>query len=59
MARTLAVHGTECLDEDDYKRAETILRKAVELTGRDEARYNYQIRRAYIDLGSILSSSGT
>jgi len=34
------------------------LRKAVDLTGADEARSNYQIRRAYVDLGRILQSSG-
>ncbi len=35
-----------------------MLRKAVSLTGTDEARSNYQIRRAYVDLGRILSASG-
>ena len=35
-----------------------MLRKAVELTGSDEARSNYQIRRAYVDMGRILSNSG-
>lgn len=42
----------------DMKRAEQTFRKAVELAGSDEARSNYQIRRAYIDLGRILASSG-
>ena len=31
-----------------------MLRKAVTLTGTDESRSNYQIRRAYVDLGRIL-----
>jgi tetratricopeptide (TPR) repeat protein len=35
-----------------------MLRKAVVLTGNDEARSNYQIRRAYVDLGRILATSG-
>ena len=35
-----------------------MLRKAVELTGSDEARSNYQIRRAYVDLARILARSG-
>ncbi len=48
---------------DDYaqgnmKSAEVMLRKAIQYTGKDESRSNYQIRRAYIDLGRILSSSG-
>jgi tetratricopeptide (TPR) repeat protein len=42
----------------DVKRAEQMFRKAVELTGADESRSNFQIRRAYIDLGRILASSG-
>ncbi len=42
----------------DMKRAEEDLRKAVTLTGTDEARSNYQIRRAYVDLGRILATSG-
>lgn len=42
----------------DMKRAEQMLRKAVEMTGNDEARSNFQIRRAYIDLGRILATSG-
>ena len=42
----------------DMKRAEAALRKAIELTGQDESRSNYQIRRAYVDLGRILTNSG-
>jgi tetratricopeptide (TPR) repeat protein len=38
--------------------AEKMLRKAVEFTGSDESRANYQIRRAYVDLAQILFKSG-
>ena len=49
--------GLNAYAQDDTKRAEPMLRKAVELTGGDEARSNYQIRRAYVDLGRILANS--
>jgi tetratricopeptide (TPR) repeat protein len=38
--------------------AETFLRKAIKLTGTDESRNNYQIRRAYFTLGRILIRTG-
>lgn len=50
--------GLNAYAQDDKQGAEVALRKAVELTGKDEARSNYQIRRAYVDLGRILSASG-
>ncbi len=50
--------GLNAYASADMKGAETAFRKAVELTGSDEARSNYQIRRAYVDLGRILASSG-
>jgi tetratricopeptide (TPR) repeat protein len=50
--------GLNAYSQDDMKRAEEMLRKAVALTGDDEARSNYQIRRAYVDLGRILATSG-
>ena len=50
--------GLNAYAQSDMKRAEQTFRKAVELTGADESRSNYQIRRAYIDLGRILASSG-
>jgi tetratricopeptide (TPR) repeat protein len=50
--------GLNAYSQDDMKHAEQMLRKAVELTGNDEARSNYQIRRAYVDLGRILATSG-
>jgi tetratricopeptide (TPR) repeat protein len=40
------------------KLAETYLRKAIELTGTDESRSHYQIRKAYVALGRILIQSG-
>jgi len=50
--------GLNAYAQGDNKAAEPLLRKAVELTGTDEARSNYQIRRAYVDLGRILANSG-
>ena len=50
--------GLNAYAQDDTKRAEGMLRRAVVLTGDDQARSNYQIRRAYVDLGRILTNSG-
>ncbi len=50
--------GLNAYAQGDPKAAEPLLRKAVDLTGTDESRGNYQIRRAYVDLGRILASSG-
>jgi len=50
--------GLNAYARSDMKRAEQAFRKAVEMTGSDEARSNFQIRRAYIDLGRILATSG-
>ena len=50
--------GLNAYAQGDMKRAEEMLRKAVILTGQDESRSNYQIRRAYVDLGRILANSG-
>jgi tetratricopeptide (TPR) repeat protein len=50
--------GMNAYAEDKLDRAEAMMRKAVELTGSDEARTNYQIRRAYVDLARILARSG-
>jgi tetratricopeptide (TPR) repeat protein len=49
--------GLNAYSQDDMKRAEEMLRKAVVLTGTDEARSNYQIRRAYVELGRILATT--
>ena len=50
--------GLDAYAQGDMKSAEVMLRRAVELTAGDEARSNFQIRRAYVDLGRILASSG-
>jgi tetratricopeptide (TPR) repeat protein len=50
--------GLNAYAQGDMKHAEDYFRKAVLLTGTDEARSNYQIRRAYVDLGRILVNSG-
>jgi tetratricopeptide (TPR) repeat protein len=50
--------GLNAYAQSDMPHAEEYLRKAVVLTGKDEARSNYQIRRAYVDLGRILVNSG-
>ena len=50
--------GLNAFTQGDVKQAETNFRQAILLTGADDARSNYQIRRAYIDLGRILAASG-
>jgi tetratricopeptide (TPR) repeat protein len=50
--------GLNAYAQGDMQHAEEYFRKAVVLTGTDEARSNYQIRRAYVDLGRILVNSG-
>ncbi len=50
--------GLNAFSQDQMNEAEKMLRKAVELTGSDEARSNYQIRRAYVDLARILARAG-
>jgi tetratricopeptide (TPR) repeat protein len=50
--------GLNAFAQGKMDRAEAMLRKAVENTGSDEARTNYQIRRAYVDLARILAQSG-
>jgi tetratricopeptide (TPR) repeat protein len=50
--------GINSYAQNDAAHAEQYLRKAVQLTGADESRSNYQIRRAYVTLGRILSASG-
>jgi tetratricopeptide (TPR) repeat protein len=50
--------GLNAYAQRDMTRAEECLRKAIQLTGSDEARANFQIRRAYVDLGRILANSG-
>jgi tetratricopeptide (TPR) repeat protein len=50
--------GLNASARGDKTEAEKMFRKAIELTGKDESRSNFQIRRAYIDLGRMLVSSG-
>lgn len=50
--------GLNAYSQDNMPRAEECFRKAIMLTGDDTSRSNYQIRRAYINLGRILTSSG-
>ena len=50
--------GLNAFQQTDYKAAQEYLTRAVDLTGNDEPRNNYQIRRAYIALGRIHFMSG-
>jgi tetratricopeptide (TPR) repeat protein len=50
--------GLNANSQGDLKQAETLLRKAVELTGKQESRSHYQIRKAYIALGRIMIQTG-
>jgi len=50
--------GMNAYAEGKMDRAEAMMRKAIELTGKDEERTNYQIRRAYVDLARITAQSG-
>ena len=45
--------GLNAFARHDNKSAEELLRKAIQLTGDDNARNNYQVRRAYYVLGRI------
>jgi tetratricopeptide (TPR) repeat protein len=50
--------GLNQYSRGNMRAAEELLRKAIDLTGSDEARSHYQIRKAYIALGRILIQSG-
>ncbi|MEQ1472173.1 MAG: tetratricopeptide repeat protein, partial [Candidatus Acidiferrum sp.] len=50
--------GLNAYAQSDMARAEECFRKAIQFTGTDEARSNFQIRRAYVSLGRILANSG-
>lgn len=50
--------GLNAYARNDMKAAEEYFRKAIQFTGTDYEHANYQIRRAYIDMGRILSTSG-
>ncbi len=51
------VLGLNARDQGRNEEAEKLLRKAIELTGKDEARNRYQIRRAYFALGRLLMAT--
>jgi tetratricopeptide (TPR) repeat protein len=50
--------GLNTFQQDHFDTAKEYLLKAIELTGDDDARNNYQIRRAYIALGRIYFMAG-
>jgi tetratricopeptide (TPR) repeat protein len=50
--------GLNAFQQADYKAAKEYLTKVLALTGNDESRNNYQIRRAYIALGRIEFMAG-
>ena len=50
--------GLNAFQQTDYKAAKEYLTKVVALTGNDESRNNYQIRRAYIALGRMEFMAG-
>lgn len=50
--------GLNAYGRGDEAQAEQLLRKAISLTGTDEARNDYQVRRAYFTLGRILIRQG-
>jgi len=50
--------GLNAYKSNDYAAAKQYLIKTVELTGEDQARNNFQIRRGYIALGRILVAEG-
>jgi tetratricopeptide (TPR) repeat protein len=50
--------GLNAYARGDLARAEECFRKTIVLTGDEESRANYQIRRAYVNLGRISAISG-
>ncbi len=50
--------GLNAYAQGETALSEKYLRKCIELTGKDDARGNYQVRRAYITVGRILTASG-
>jgi tetratricopeptide (TPR) repeat protein len=50
--------GLNAYAQGDLAGSEKYLRKCIALTGKDESRGNYQVRRAYVTLGRILTASG-
>jgi tetratricopeptide (TPR) repeat protein len=50
--------GLNAFGRQDYTAAEALLRKAIWITGNDESRSDYDIRRGYIALGRIAIAAG-
>ncbi|HVZ18669.1 MAG TPA: tetratricopeptide repeat protein [Terriglobales bacterium] len=50
--------GLNAFQQQNLKDARTYLEKAIELTGTDESRNNYQLKKAYIALSRIAFSEG-
>lgn len=50
--------GLAAYSKGDLNSGEEFLRKAIELTGVNEARGDYQVRRAYYTLGRLLKEEG-
>jgi tetratricopeptide (TPR) repeat protein len=50
--------GLNAYGRQDYKAAEALIRKAIRITGNDESRSDYDIRRGYIALGRIDLATG-
>ena len=50
--------GLNAYAQEDLQQSEMYLRKCIEVTGKDESRANYQVRRAYVTLGRIYTSKG-
>ena len=50
--------GLNAYGRQDYAKAEALIRNAIQITGSDESRSDYDIRRGYIALGRIELASG-
>jgi len=50
--------GLNAYAQGDIVNSEKYLRKCIDLTGTQESRGNYQVRRAYVTLARILKTSG-
>lgn len=50
--------GSNAYQDKQYDLAKQYLTKAIALTGKDEARNNYQVRKAYIILGRLSITDG-
>ena len=50
--------GLNAFQQQDFKAARTYFDKAIAATGKDEARNNYQLKKAYISLSRIAFTEG-